>query len=291
LQRDALHIRDIVLRASLQDGVLEVSEAGFQAKSGAVIARARLDPEGGQGSVSVELVARDLALGMTDLNADAAMTGDIEFKLESTGNDLRSLLGNANGVFFLNTRGGRMMNNRFMRALYGNMLDEILGTINPFSKTETHTDFDCVIVPLAFNAGLVTGKPNSLIATDKMRMLLDSDIDLKSESLDMNIKSTPKKGISFSAGEIINPYIKIVGTLASPRLAVDETGLLISGGAAVATAGLSVLARAAWTRLSRSKTPCIDTAEESIELLGDRFSDLKVVIKPPEPEVQSTIVE
>ena len=207
LQRDALHIRDIFLRAGLQDGVLEVSEAGFQAKSGAVGARAYLDPDNGQGSVSVELVARDLALGMTDLNADLGMTGDIELKLESTGNDLRSLLGNANGVFFLNTSGGRMTNNRFMRALYGNMLDEILGTINPFSTTETHTDFDCVIVPVEFNAGVVTGNPNALIATDKMRMLIKSDIDLKSESLDMNIKSTPKKGISFSAGEIINPYI------------------------------------------------------------------------------------
>jgi hypothetical protein len=228
---------------------------------------------------------------MTELNTDVAMTGDIELKLESTGNDLRSLLGNANGVFFFNSRGGRRTNSRFLHALYGSMLDEIVGTINPFSKTETYTNLECIIIPIEFNSGIATGDPKALIATDKMRMFIAAEIDLKSESLDVNISTAPKKGISFSAGEILNPYIKVVGTLAAPRLAVDETGVLISGGAAVATGGLSVLARAAWTRLSRSKNPCEDTAKESIELLGDRFSDLNVVVTEPLAEVQPEMVE
>jgi len=291
LQRDTLHIDDIVLRADLQDGVLNVSEAGFQAKSGAIGARARLDPNEGQGSVNIELVARDLALGMTSLNEDLAMKGDIDINLESTGTDLRSLLGNANGVFFVNSRGGRRTNSWFLHALYGSMLDEIVGTINPFSKTETHTNLECIIIPIKFDSGIATGDPKALIATDKMRMFITAKIDLKSESLDVNISTAPKKGISFSAGEILNPYIKVVGTLAAPRLAVDETGVLISGGAAVATGGLSVLARAAWTRLSRSKNPCEDTAKESIELLGDRFSDLNVVVTEPLAEVQPEMVE
>ena len=290
LQRDALYIRDIVLRADLQDGVLEISQAGFQAKSGALGARARLDPDGGQGRVSVELVARDFALGMTDLNADLAMSGDIEFNLESTGNNLRSLLGDANGILFVNTRGGRKTNSHFLHALYGNMLDEIVGTINPFRKTEAHTDYECIIVSLEFKSGVATGNPRSLVVTDKMRMVLNSEIDLESESLDINIRTTPKKGISFSAGEIINPYIKLVGTLGSPRLAVDETGVLLSGGAAVATGGLSILARAAWTRLSRAKDPCAETEEESIENLADRFPELYISITPP-PEMQSETVE
>ncbi len=291
LRRDSLHVRDIVLRAALRDGVLEVSEAGFQAKSGAVGARGRLDPTDGEGSASFELVARDFALGMTDLNRDVAMAGDIDIKLDSTGTDLRALLGNANGVFFVNARGGRMVNNRLMHALYGNMLEEIIGTINPFSKTQEHTNFDCIIMPVEINAGVVTSNPNTLIATDKMQIATKSKIDLKSESLEMNIRTTPKKGISFSAGEIVNPYIKIVGTLASPRLAVDEKGILISGGAAVATGGLSILARAAWTRLSRAKDPCEDTASKGIEFLGDQFPELQVVITPPRPEVQANTVE
>jgi hypothetical protein len=64
--------------------------------------------------------------------------------------------------------------------------------------------------------------------------------------------------------------------MAAPRLAVDETGLLISGGAAVATGGLSVLAKGVWDRMSRSKDPCNQASDRAIELLGARFPDLEI---------------
>ncbi|MGI9199801.1 MAG: AsmA family protein [Woeseiaceae bacterium] len=287
LHRDSLHMRDVVLRAQIQDGVLELSEAGFQAAAGALTARGRLDPNAGQGAARLELVARDFALGMSELNNDVSMTGDIDIKLDSTGTDLRTLLGNATGVFFVNAHGGRMTNNRFMRTFYGNLLDEIIGTINPFAETEEYTEFECIILPVSVDDGMVTSNPNSLVATDKMQIVTKSEINLKDESLNMNIRTTPKKGISISAGEIINPYVKIVGTLAAPKLAVDEAGVLFSGGAAVATGGLSVLARAAWTRLSRAQDPCAELAEEGKEQLSDRFPDL--IVEDTEP--QADLVE
>ena len=65
----------------------------------------------------------------------------------------------------------------------------------------------------------------------------------------------------------------VVGTLAAPRLAVDAKGTLITGGAAVATGGLSLLARATWDRLVRSKTPCETAAKQGMEALQDRFAE------------------
>ena len=291
LKRGALKLRDVVLRAALQDGALLVSDARFQAKSGALAARGSLAPNGGEGSASLELVARQLALGMRELNQDTAMQGDVDINLKSTGNDLRALLGNANGVLFLNARGGRFGNNRFLQTLYGNTLDEIVGTINPFSKSEKQTTIECVIMPLEISSGILTAAPASLIATDKMQIVMESRLNLASEALDINVRTTPKKGISISAGEIINPYIKVVGTLASPRLAVDETGVLLSGSAAVATGGLSILARAAWSRMSRAKDPCKDLTEKSLELLDGRFSDLDNPIVAAQPQTQPETVE
>ena len=117
-----------------------------------------------------------------------------------------------------------------------------------------------------------------------MRVVTESVVNLKDESIEINVRTTPKKGISISAGEIFNPYLKIVGTLGSPRLALDEEGVLLAGGAAVATGGLSVLARAAWSRLSRSEDACGELAEEGKEALGDRFPDLDVtIIEAPAP--------
>jgi len=279
LQKDTLKIRDAVLRAELRDGVLEVAQAGFQASAGAITARARLAPGAAGGSASFALAARDFALGMSEMNRDLAMTADIDISLAGTGDDLRSLLGDSNGVVFVNIRGGRVANNRFIQAIYGNALEEILAAINPFRKSEPYTDFECVVVPLEIANGTVTSTPYSLISTSKIRIISKSVVDLKTESLDVSIRTVPKKGIVISAGELLNPYIKVVGTLAAPSLAVDEKGLLLSGGTAVATGGLSVLARATWDRLSRAKDPCADVAQEGIKALGDRFPPLEVTIR------------
>ena len=283
LQRDALHIRDFRLQAEMHDGILDVRVARFRARSGAVVGKARLAPgESGEGIASIELVARDFALGMSELNQDLAMTGDIDIKLESTGSDLRALLGNANGVFFLHSRGGRFANSRTMRALYGDMLDQILSTINPFRTTDPYTTFTCIVLPLEVVNGVVSGAPSTLVSTDKMNMALTSVVDLKSEELELNIRTSPRKGISISAGELFNPYIKVIGTLAAPRMAVDSKGVLLTGGAAIATGGLTLLASAAWDRLTRSQDRCAKISEQAVEILSDRFPDLGAVMLPAE---------
>jgi hypothetical protein len=274
LERDALHVRDIVLRADLRDGILEVSELRARARSGALTARAKLDPAGGEGQAMLEFVARDLAFGSSEMNRDLALTGDIDISLSSTGSDLRTLLGNANGVAFIETRGGRIPRNGPLQAIYGSLINEILGAINPFSKSDPYTQLECVIIPLQIESGVVQSAPSLLITSDKIRMASVIEVDLKDESLEMNVRTTPRKGISFSAGEIFNPYIKIVGTLAAPTLAVDEAGVLISGSVAVATGGLSILLRATWDRVSRSKDPCQTSADEGKKALGDRFPTL-----------------
>jgi hypothetical protein len=204
------------------------------------------------------------------------MTGDLDINLRSTGTDLRSLLGNANGEFFMDARGGRVTNNRFIQAIYGDLLQEILTTINPFRQTDPYTDFRCIVVPLLFDDGRITSSPNGFINTSKVRMAATASVDLKTEKLQVTVRTTPERALSISAGELVNPYVQVVGTLARPRLAVDETGLLITGGAAVATGGLTILARGIWDRLARSRKPCEDTSTRAREQLADRFPDLVI---------------
>jgi len=212
---------------------------------------------------------------MLSVNQDLGIKGDLDVKLRSTGNDLRTMLGNANGVVFASTRGGRVADNRTMQRLYGDMADQILGAINPFRKAESYTSFECIVIPLEVVNGTVKSSPSSLASTDKIRVLSTSVVDLKTEKIEMNIRTTPKKGVTISAGEVLNPYLKIVGTMAAPRLAVDEKGVLVSGGVAVATGGLSILARAAWDRLSRSDDACDQATNDGRKALGDRLPTIE----------------
>jgi hypothetical protein len=276
LQRGSLLLGNLSFRATLVNGALSIFDTGFNARSGRMDMRASIKPADGIGSANFELVARDFALGMTELNQDLASRGSFDINLASTGNDLRSLAGNIDGVLFVDIRGGRIGHNRFVQALYGDLLDEIVSAINPFYKRDPYTTFECIVLPVAIDNGVVHGEPNSFIATDKVRMTLKSKINLATEKIDVNVRTTPRKTLSISAGELVNPFVKVVGTLARPALAVDETGVLITGGAAVATGGISVLARAAWDRLGGARDKCGATGERGREVLAERFPDLEI---------------
>ena len=129
---------------------------------------------------------------------------------------------------------------------------------------------------LTIDDGQLTEAPYGFVSTNKMRLVTKSSLNLKTEKIRIGIETTPKKIVSFSASELINPYIQVVGTLAQPQLAVDEAGVLITGGVAVATGGLSLLAKGLWNRLSQSGDPCKEVSTAAIKELGGRFPDLRI---------------
>ncbi|MEE4162752.1 MAG: AsmA-like C-terminal region-containing protein, partial [Woeseiaceae bacterium] len=284
LSRRDLLLRNVVLDAGIENGALALNDLALHARAGFLRGRGSLEPADGVGRASLELLADELAFGLTPTNRALQTTMKLNVNLGSTGNDLRTLAGNATGVALFETGGGTVANNRVMSFFYGGFIDEILTTVNPFLKSQPTTDFECMILPIRITDGKLTSTPATLIRTDKLNLTIDPEIDLKSEKLDVSIQSTPRRRLSISAAELLNPYIKITGTMARPALAMDEEGVLISGGAAVATGGLSVLAKAAWDRLSRSGDPCKSARDEAAKALGDSFPDIEPLpMLPPMP--------
>ena len=282
-QRDTLYMSSVVLDAALQDGGVDVRDFRFNARSGQLAASGSLAPNGGTGKAYLKVVGRDMAFGLFDANLDLATTSNVDVNLRSSGTTVRSLAGNANGVAYVDMRGGLIVKgNPFIQAIYGDMLEEILNTINPFRKTDPYTDFECLIVPLTVTDGTVSGAPSAFASTSKIRLVAQGEVNLKDEKIRLSVRTTPRRIVSFSAAELVNPYIQIVGTLAAPRLAVDEAGVLITGGAAVATGGLSLLARGLWDRLSKSGDACGQMSQQALQELDGRLPDLVLEGPPPQ---------
>lgn len=288
LHRDALNVTDLRADLELLEGVLTLHEFGMQAPVGWLQARGSLDPANGTGKMTFAASGRDVALGFSELDVNLDGRSNFDIDLQSSGVNVRSLAANLNGIVYLHATNIMVPENQFLKRLYGDMLNEIVSTINPFSKSSTKDHLlECVVLPLEITKGAMIANPYMLVLNPSARMVIKSSINLESEKLNLQFQTTPRKGISISAAEIINPYVKIVGTLARPTLAVDEQGVLISGGAAVATGGLSILAKAAWQRLSRDKNPCRTAAEQSVDAIGDRFPnfvapiDTQTNLSPP----------
>ena len=276
LHRKTLYLRDIEVDANLQDGALDVRTVRFKARSGELLARASLSPAGGRGEASFQVVAREFASGFINANVDFETTTDMDIDLRATGTDLRALAGSANGVVYLDLRGGKVEFGEMAKAIYGNMLEEILNTLNPIRKDDPYTDLECLIVPLDVTDGKVEGLPSIFASTAKIRVVAEGSLNLKTEEFRIGVRTTPRKIVSISAAELFNPYIQIVGTLAAPRLAVDEAGVLITGGAAVATGGLSLLARGLWDRLSKSGNACKQVSGQALKALKGRVPVMEI---------------
>jgi hypothetical protein len=72
----------------------------------------------------------------------------------------------------------------------------------------------------------------------------------------------PRKGIGISASMITNPYIKLGGTLADPSIELKPIEAVTSTGVAVATLGLSLVAKGMFDRITAERKVCTKVLEQ-----------------------------
>lgn len=82
------------------------------------------------------------------------------------------------------------------------------------------------------------------------------DVNFADESLNLSLRATPREGIGISIGGVANSFLKLGGTFLAPRLEIDPTATMTTGGVAVATGGLSLLAKGLWDRMSAASGIC-----------------------------------
>ena len=138
----------------------------------------------------------------------------------------------------------------------GSFFNELFVAVNPFAKTEPRTRVECTAAAVDIVDGIVKLDPGFVIRTDKVDISAYGSVDLGSEKIDLKFKNSPRKGIGLSATGLVKPYIKVGGSLAKPALTLDAPSALLSGTAAVATGGLSILVTGLFDRISTAANPC-----------------------------------
>jgi len=122
-------------------------------------------------------------------------------------------------------------------------------------RTQKYKTVDCGIYELDVKDGMATIKTFA-IQTDVMTVVANGTINLTNERLDINFRAKPREGIGISLGTVANQFLSLGGTLAQPKISIDAQRSVTTTGAAVATGGLSLLARGMWDRLSAEASIC-----------------------------------
>lgn len=270
-------VGEIILRDDL------TSDAEFRFTiADSVLRSEKMQWDGAFSSGSAHLEVRDAAPGLqVSLQLDTRrmpliwvlndMSGNTEqasysVVLAGGGANLRQLAASLNGTVGMRGEGGRL-DNRGLMFFFGDIFGEIFAQLNPAVREENFTNIECHAGLVVITDGLVDINPGAVLRTDKLDIVLGGTVDLHDEQLNLVFNTKARTGTGISASKVVTPYLRLGGNLSSPRLGFNAQGLVVSGGAAVATGGLSIVAEGLWDRwISTSVNPCealFDNADEA----------------------------
>ena len=270
-------LRDITLIGSVVDGTLTVNEFDLKSADGGELSgQMILRPADNGVEFGMRLLGSNITIGLPAYTAeelDALPTYELNLAFITAGDTVREMAGNMNGYLRLVGSEGRI---RFgtMRMFTQDFLSELLSALNPFSASDPYSNLKCTAVLAAVEDGQVVGAPVLVLQSDKLNIFVNATVDLKTERLSAEFNTVPQQGLGISLSNLINPYVRVSGTLANPALGFNPESALIEGGLAVATGGLSILALSFKDRFLSTKDPCgkaISDADESFRALEQRY--------------------
>jgi hypothetical protein len=211
------------------------------------------------------LVAED----MSPEEIDQLPRHTLQAKLDAAGSSPHELASSLEGYVWIVGGSGRVRRAE-IGPLFGDFLTEVLNAIVPAASGDPTVAAACSGLFVEIHDGIISSAPGLTWRTEHMIMLARGQVDLGEETIDVVVETTPLRGVGLSLGDVINPFTKLSGPLRDPRIVLDPKGTLVEGGAAVATACITVLAKSLWKRWIGADQVCVKMAERAAELRAKR---------------------
>ena len=268
LYYDRFEFKEAVFDATAHSGHVDAKLKARSDNEGHAAAKIDLKTQGEKATLSAVVSLSDYRKNFREterLNLAEMPLTSMSLKLETAGASPRELASVANGRILI-TQGPGKMDNAMMEMYSGDIFAQLFGALDPLAKDEEFSNWDCTIVSANIVDGQVTFD-GMLAQSEKVMIVGGGSIDLKTEKLNVEFNTKPRSGVGMSADLLVKPFVKLKGTLASPGIGLNEKGTLLSGGAAIATGGTSLLVETAFDRATAEGDQC----EKTLEIVGDHI--------------------
>lgn len=251
-----LELEDVHMDARLEDGRLS-GELTLQAPHGGSLeGRVNLDASQQPAHLAVVADTRDMRVNLMsgDQPAEQVPPLGIAVDIDASGDSAHALAASASGQMRFTLDRGRISNTS-LPWLSGDLLTELLSTLNPFREQDDYTELECLVTLLELEDG--DGElPVMLYQGQKIKVVGNGTVDLEKERLNVEFNTQPREGIGVSADMFVTPFVTVSGPLTSPGIGLNKKGVLLQGGAAFLTGGLSAVVTAAFDRARGSQDDC-----------------------------------
>ncbi len=245
----AVPLEDMDAHLLLDAGVLRLDPLDFGVADGTVHSIVHMDARKDTIATQARIQARRLNLSKLIPSAKFGKTtlGRIgsDFSLKGNGNSVADMLANANGDAGIGMGKGEV--SKLLMKLSG--LD-LGGVAKVLLTGDEQIPIRCGLADFTVHGGVMTTQ-DLVVDTSDNTLLGQGDISLKDESLDLQIKSQPKK---FSLVSLRGP-IMITGTLRNPGIRPDykKVGLRAAAAVAIGAVAAPVAALVATVQGSRKQ--------------------------------------
>ena len=252
-----LQLDQLKVNMNLEDGAL-VLASGFSVPDGGdASGKISLTSQGESATLDIQFDVSELRIGLgegSDRSANEIPLIGLSADIQSSGDSMRTVAANSNGKILF-TQGAGKVDNSALGFFAADIISELFSALNPFAKSEPYSLWECTVVALNIVDGKSTIEP-MLAQSEKLTIVGSGTIDLNDEKLDISFNTKPRRGVGVSADMFLTPFIRLGGTMSAPRIALDKSGVLISGGAAVLTGGISFFVKGAADRASGASDRC-----------------------------------
>ena len=252
--------KDIALEFQLSHQRMKISPFTFKGETGdSYNGNFSLDGTSGTPTLHLDLYGKDVRLGLASAPGQDPKTYppiEVEANLDGAGETMRDLVSSLNGKYVSYLGSGRLANDG-MDMLFSDFLTQLYTQLNPFANTSEYTELDCAVVAAKAEDGSIKVFP-VIVHTDQLTILSKGVVDMNTENINVFFETRPRKGLGLSPGMVINPLIKLGGRLTTPAVEIDPAETIKTGGLAVATIGISLLAKSVADRFLSSSDPCGD---------------------------------
>jgi uncharacterized protein involved in outer membrane biogenesis len=259
------------LEASMQaaDGQIEFTSAFRDVSGGTFDNQVTVRVSDDDAELSLKVGVQDLRVGVfsgPEIPTDQVPPTSIDIDIVASGNSPRALAASSNGRILV-TQGPGLVENSLIEGLSGDVIAQLFEALNPFAAQEEYTQWECSVlaVNVVDGIGSITGM---LLQSRKLTIVGRGSIDLQTEKLDIEFNTKPRSGIGVSADMFVTPFVKLSGTLKKPGIGANATGLLLSGGAAVLTGGMSFLYQGLFDRATGGADRC-ERALQQVSAAGE----------------------
>jgi len=255
-----VHLTDYGLNQAELDATLDSGNLHLLLSAGARRVDVELDlrPQGDAWKLDFKYKGKLDTAWLAETKDTAALSrlpATVDVQLTGIGRTYHDMLGAADGDAWVVLGAGRL--DKKANALpFGRILLSLLSALNPLDQGAQLNNIQCAVMQFKVSDGIATSTKGLAVQTPSINAIGSGAINLRTQEIELRFKTTKRKGFGISLLGIADKFLYIKGTLRDPKVAINPTGLLIQGGAAWATSGLSLLVEQLASRLTSTDNPC-----------------------------------